>query len=83
MNQQEYEPVYNAPDGGQEEKIGDFSMKVPTEYKWIAMIDRLSNGDITKHDTIYEMNWRSTLYLLSYWAVRDRVTHANNMAKNK
>lgn len=43
------------------------------------MIDRLTDGDITKHDMVYDQNWRSTLYLLSYWAVRDKV----NSIKNK
>ena len=48
-------------------------MKIPEEYSWIAMIDRLSGGDITKHDLIYDMNWRSNLYIMSFWSVRDKV----------
>lgn len=37
------------------------------------MIDRLSGGDITKHDLVYNRNWRECLYLMSYWAERDKV----------
>jgi len=35
------------------------------------MIDRLSDGDITKHDQIYERNYIECLNLLSYWKERD------------
>lgn len=46
---------------------------MPEEYSYIAMIDRLSDGDVTKHEEIYKMNWRSILYIMSYWAVKDKV----------
>lgn len=45
------------------------------------MIDRLAGGDITKHDLVYERNWREILYLLSYWAERDKVERIKNMSK--
>lgn len=48
-------------------------------WKWIAMVDRLSNGDITKHDEIYQRNWREVLYLLSYWAEKDKLERMKNM----
>jgi hypothetical protein len=41
------------------------------KYAWIAFIDRLSGGDITKHDLIYERNYIECLNLLSYWKSRD------------
>jgi len=41
-------------------------------YKWIAMIDRLSGGDITKHDEVYDRNYIETLNLLAYWKFRDQ-----------
>jgi len=36
------------------------------------MVDRLANGDITKHDAIYERNYIECLNLLSYWHERDQ-----------
>lgn len=36
------------------------------------MIDRLSNGDITKHEEIYEKNYIESLNLLSFWHQRDK-----------
>jgi len=41
------------------------------KWGWISMIDRLSNGDITKHDQIYERNLIECLNLLGYWHDRD------------
>lgn len=78
INYSEYQPLYDAT-SVETTNGADFSTKMPEEYKWIAMIDRLTDGDITKHDMVYDQNWRSTLYLLSYWAVRDKV----NSIKNK
>ena len=42
------------------------------KYRWIAFMDRLSDGDITKHDKVYERNYLETLNLLSYWKIRDQ-----------
>lgn len=41
------------------------------KYRWISFMDRLSNGDITKHQEIYEKNYIETLNLLSWWKIRD------------
>ena len=35
------------------------------KYRWVAFIDRLADGDITKHDEIYIRNYIETLNLLS------------------
>ena len=35
--------------------------------KWINIIDKLSNGDITKHEEIYKTNYIHSLNMLSYW----------------
>ena len=45
---------------------------IDSRWNWLAMIDRLSNGDITKHDEIYDRNYIECLNLLSYWHERDR-----------
>ena len=36
------------------------------------MIDRLSNGDITKQDAVYSRNYIESLNLLSFWHQRDK-----------
>jgi hypothetical protein len=52
------------------------------KYRWIAFMDRLSNGDITKHSRVYEVNYIETLNLLSYWKTRDDAERgANKMRK--
>ena len=38
----------------------------------LSMVDRLSNGDITKHKDIYELTYVECLNLLSLWNERDR-----------
>ena len=35
--------------------------------KWISIIDKLSGGDITKHEEIYKTNYIHSLNMLSYW----------------
>lgn len=45
---------------------------IDSRWNWLAMIDRLSNGDITKHDDIYDRNYIECLNLLSYWHERDQ-----------
>lgn len=47
------------------------------------MIDRLTGGDITKDDEVYERNYREVLYRLSYWAVKDKYLKSIEMGKKK
>ena len=47
-------------------------------YRWIAFMDRLSGGDITKHDEVYNKNYLETLNLLSYWMIRDKAIELQN-----
>jgi hypothetical protein len=51
-------------------------------WGWISMVDRLANGDITKHDEIYERNYIECLNLLSFWSERDRYMEQMNNIKN-
>lgn len=53
------------------------------KYRWIAFMDRLSNGDITKHDEVYDRNYLETLNLLSYWKIRDQAQELANKTNNK
>jgi hypothetical protein len=48
------------------------------------MMDRLSNGDITKHEAIYNLNYIECLNLYAYWHQRDRVNeHMNKKYKQQ
>ena len=48
------------------------------------MIDRLSCGDMTKHDAIYEKTYISCLNLLSFWkAKEDYIESINKRNKLK
>lgn len=50
------------------------------------MVDRLADGDITKHDAIYKTNYIQVLTLMSYWNERDKHIEQVNRAqarKNK
>jgi hypothetical protein len=51
-------------------------------WGWVSMMDRLSNGDITKHDAIYERNYIECLNILSYWHEKDRYMEQMNNIKN-
>lgn len=55
---------------------------IDNRWGWVSMMDRLSNGDITKHDEIYERNYIECLNLLSYWHERDRYMEQMNNIKN-
>lgn len=51
-------------------------------WGWVSMMDRLSNGDITKHDAIYERNYIECLNILSYWHEKDKYMEQMNNIKN-
>lgn len=46
-------------------------VKMDPIWVWISMVDRLANGDITKHEQIYNMNYLECLNLLALWNARD------------
>lgn len=51
---------------------------------WISMVDRLADGDITKHDQIYKTNYIQVLTLMSYWNERDKhIEQVNRAAARK
>jgi hypothetical protein len=59
---------------------------MPEELNWIGMVDRLSNGDITKHKQVYGTNYLECLNLMAYWHHKDRYSEQINKAnarKNK
>jgi hypothetical protein len=46
--------------------------EMPEEMNWIGMVDKLANGDITKHKQIYSTNYVECLNLMSYWHTKDK-----------
>ena len=44
---------------------------MPEELNWVAFVDKLTNGDITKHKQIYETNYIECLNLMAYWHHKD------------
>lgn len=50
----------------------------------MGMMDRLSNGDPTKHDELYKMNYKYCLTQLLYWKEKDEyIEKINDMNKAK
>lgn len=56
-----------------------FAPTIDNKWSWMAMVDRLSNSDITKHEEVYNTNYIQALNLLSYWKVKD--DYINQMNK--
>ena len=65
-----------------EETLSLGQVELDNRWNWISMIDRLSDGDISKHDNIYERNYIECLNLLSYWHEKDIYTNKKNNIKN-
>ena len=81
MINEEYGNLFTSKPGKSTE-IGQ--LEVNRKYGWLALVDRLSNGDITKHKEVYETNYVYCLNLLGYWYERDRVIEqANKRAEIK
>lgn len=64
-----YSGLYKRGSEETDQRIGQGS--IDGRWTWLAMVDRLANGDITKHDAIYARNYIECLNLLSYWHERD------------
>lgn len=47
------------------------------------MIDRLTNGDITRHEQVYQLNWIQCLNLLAWWKVKDDYIEQMNKMNSK
>jgi hypothetical protein len=57
-------------------RIGQVSLD--DRWGWMSMVDRLSGGDITKHDLVYDRNYIECLNLLSYWKEKDEYMEEMN-----
>lgn len=62
-------------------RIGQVTMN--EKWQWLSMVDRLSDGDITKHKDIYEMNYIYCLNIMSYWYERDVYQEQINNIKKR
>jgi len=51
------------------------------KYRWISFMERLSNGDITKWEELYKVEYLSTLNLLSWWKIRDEAEKLANKTR--
>ncbi len=57
------------------------SVSIDNRWNWLSMVDRLSGGDITKHDLIYDRNYIEWLNLLSYWHEKDKYMEQINQQR--
>jgi hypothetical protein len=72
----DYEILFSRPSPSEQSRVSVDRM--PDELNWIGMVDRLTNGDITKHDEVYQRNYIECLNLLSYWYERDKYFEQQN-----
>ena len=61
---------------------GGLDVVLDSKWKWLSMVDRLSGGDITKYDQVYDRNYIECLNVLSFWYERDKYVESINK-KNK
>jgi len=80
----DYEILFSRPSPSEQSRVSVDRM--PDELNWIGMVDRLTNGDITKHRQVYETNYIECLNLMAYWHHKDKYIEQINKAvarKNK
>jgi hypothetical protein len=53
------------------------------KYKWISFIDKLCNGDWTKEEQVYRMNYINSLNILSFYYHRDKAIEEQQRLANK
>lgn len=45
--------------------------------KWLTIIDKLAQGDITKHESVYNINYIHALNMLGHWKKIDELKEKN------
>jgi hypothetical protein len=68
MITKQYAPLFKGEKSSSREAA---SVTIDDRYTWIALVDRLSGGDITKHNEIYQKNYIECLNLLAFWRELD------------
>ena len=46
--------------------------EINPQYRWLSMIDRFANGDITKYEEVEQSPYEALLGILGYWTERDK-----------
>jgi len=82
---EDYDILFSRPSPAEQSRVS--VDKMPDELNWIGMVDRLSNGDITKHKQVYGINYIECLTLMAYWHHRDKyienINRVNSRKNNK
>jgi hypothetical protein len=73
-----YDILWSRSSPAQENRVAVDEM--PEDLNWIAMVDKLAGGDITKHNQIYDINYVECLNLMAYWHHRDKHIEQINKA---
>jgi len=76
-----YEIIFSLPTSAQTNRVAVDEM--PEHLNWIAMVDRLANGDITKYEAIYNLSYAECLTTMAYWHHRDKYNNNINKKMNK
>ena len=79
--QHNYEMLFSRPTPDQVSRVK--VDKMPDDLDWISIVDRLADGDITKHNEIYKKNYVECLNLMAYWHHRDRYFDQINRANQR
>lgn len=73
--------MFSRPSPAQVNKVSIDEM--PEELNLIGMVDKLSNGDITKHKEVYNTNYIECLNLMAYWHHRDKYINQINRINSR
>jgi hypothetical protein len=73
-----YEILFTRSSPAQSNKV--IVDEMPEDLNWIGMVDRLANGDITKYDKVYQLNYIECLNSMAYWHHKDKYTAQINRA---
>ena len=77
----QYEILFSRPSPAQVKRV--VVDEIPESLNWISFMDKLSNGDITKHELVYQTNYIESLNLMAWWHHRDKYTEQMNRLQNK
>lgn len=66
----DYEIIFSRPSPDQVQRVKTDG--IPEQFDWIALINRLANDDVTKHNEIYKLNYMECLNNLAFWCYRDK-----------
>jgi len=58
--------------------MGIGTPKMPSEFNWMSFVDVLANGDITKYEAVYELEYQLCLHKLLFDHHRDKYNREMN-----